>query len=104
HTVAQADLARPQEPAGRAVMGGAGPEALGQELERVRLRNSAVEVGEHVQARGVESGRQRGKASGTPPSTGSVAPVVGLRFEAKKTTALPTCAPVTFALSRLRWR
>ena len=35
----------------------------------------------------------RGKASITPPSTGRVAPVVGVRLLAKKTTAFPTCRP-----------
>lgn len=46
----------------------------------------------------------RGKASITPPSTGRVAPVVGVALEAKKTTALPTCRPVTLALSKFRLR
>ncbi len=45
-----------------------------------------------------------GKASASPPSTGSVAPVVGVALLAKKTTALPTCRPVTRAFSRLRLR
>ncbi len=46
----------------------------------------------------------RGNASTTPPSMGSVAPVVGVALLAKKTTALPTCRPWTLVLSRLRWR
>jgi hypothetical protein len=33
---------------------------------------------------------QRGNASATPPSTGIVAPVVGVWFDARNTTALPT--------------
>ena len=49
-------------------------------------------------------GAQRGKAAATPPSTGSVAPVVGVTFAAKNTTALPTCAPLILARSRLRSR
>jgi hypothetical protein len=44
----------------------------------------------------------RGVASGRPPSTGIVAPVVGVCREAKKNTALATCRPVTRAFSRLR--
>src|SRR5439155_11605459 len=95
--LAQAERAIAQEPARLAVVLGAGPEPLGQEPERVGLRDGAVEVAEDVQ-------HQRGKASGTPPSTGSVAPVVGVRLEAKNTTALPTCSAVTAALSRLRSR
>ena len=78
-------------------------EALGQELQRVGTRDGAVEVAEDVQALWVELAH-RGNASGTPPSTGSVAPVVGVRFEAKKTTALPTCSPVMVVFSRLRSR
>ncbi len=35
----------------------------------------------------------RGNASTTPPSTGSVAPVVGVALLAKKTTAFPTWWP-----------
>ncbi len=54
-------------------------------------------------ARGLGFG-QRGKASTTPPSTGSVAPVVGVRLLAKNTTALPTWRAVTRARSRLRLR
>ena len=37
-----------------------------------------------------------------PASTGSAAPVVGVRFEAKNTTALPTCSASTFVFKRLR--
>src|SRR5262249_10984325 len=45
-----------------------------------------------------------GNASATPPSTGMVAPVVGVRFDARNTTAFPTCSGVTVARSRLRCR
>src|SRR5712692_6610579 len=47
---------------------------------------------------------QRGNAAAMPPSTGSVAPVVGVWLEAKNTTARPTCAPVTSACKRFRSR
>lgn len=47
---------------------------------------------------------QRGNAAATPPSTGSVAPVVGVAFDAKNTTARPTWAPVIRACRRLRSR
>ena len=47
---------------------------------------------------------QRGKASGRPPSTGSTAPVVGVRLAAKKTTASPTWAAESGTLRRLRRR
>src|SRR5213080_5343876 len=96
--LAQAERARAEEPARLAVVLGPGPEALGQQAERVGLRDGAVEVAEDVQH------GQRGNASGTPPSTGSVAPVVGVRLEAKNTTALPTCSAVTVAFSRFRCR
>lgn len=43
-----------------------------------------------------------GNASGSPPSTGSVAPVVGVKSLAKNTTALPTCSAVMLARSRFR--
>ena len=46
----------------------------------------------------------RGVASGSPPSTGIVEPVVGVRRVAKNRTAFATCSAVTFALSRLRPR
>ena len=43
-----------------------------------------------------------GVASGRPPSTGMVAPVVGVWCEAKKRTAFATCSAVTCAFRRLR--
>jgi len=43
-----------------------------------------------------------GVESGRPPSTGMVAPVVGVWRVAKKSTALATCVAVTLALSRFR--
>ena len=46
----------------------------------------------------------RGVASGKPPSTGIVAPVVGVWRVTKKSTALATCCAVTLALSKLRLR
>src|SRR5438309_6431468 len=48
----------------------------------------------------VAEAAQRGNAAAMPPSTGKVAPVVGVWLEAKKTTARPTCAPVTSARNR----
>lgn len=45
-----------------------------------------------------------GNASTIPPSTGSVAPVVGVWLLAKKTTALPTCRALTRVRSKLRSR
>lgn len=46
----------------------------------------------------------RGNASGSPPSTGSTAPVVGVRALAKNTTASPTCRGSTGTLSSERSR
>ena len=46
----------------------------------------------------------RGVASGRPPSTGIVAPVVGVCRVAKKRTARPTCSAVMRAFKRLRLR
>jgi len=43
-----------------------------------------------------------GVASGKPPSTGIVAPVVGVWRVTKNKTALATCLAVIFALSKLR--
>ena len=75
----------------------------------IRLARLPLEVGDeafgeltNVRRRGRHA--QRGNASGTPPSTGNVAPVVGVRLAAKKTTALPTCSPVTRVLRRFLWR
>ncbi|NQU41608.1 MAG: hypothetical protein HQ523_16815 [Lentisphaerae bacterium] len=45
-----------------------------------------------------------GVASGKPPSTGMVPPVVGVCRVTKNSTALPTWRPVTVALSRFRLR
>ena len=45
-----------------------------------------------------------GVASGRPPSTGIVAPVVGVWRVAKKRTAFATCLPVTADFSRFRLR
>jgi hypothetical protein len=42
----------------------------------------------------------RGVASGKPPSTGIVTPVVGVWRVAKNSTALATCRPVILAFSR----
>lgn len=60
----------------------------------------------HVLSGLVRSSRScyRGKAPGFPASTGSEAPVVGVRSLAKKTTAFPTCSPSTCTFNRLRWR
>ena len=48
------------------------------------------------------SSRYRGVASGSPPSTGMVAPVVGVWWETKKRTAFATCSAVILALRRFR--
>ena len=45
-----------------------------------------------------------GNAAGMPPSMGRVAPVVGVRPLAKKTTAFPTCSAVTRTFSRFLWQ
>ncbi len=46
----------------------------------------------------------RGVASGSPPSTGIVAPVVGVCRDAKKSTAFATWSAVTSAFNRFRLR
>jgi hypothetical protein len=51
-----------------------------------------------------DGARHRGVASGRPPSTGIVAPVVGVWRVAKKRTARATWAAVIFAFNRFRWR
>lgn len=45
-----------------------------------------------------------GKAVGIPPSTGNVAPVVGVWSLAKKTTTFPTCSASTRAFKRFLCR
>ena len=65
--------------------------------ERVPLRRAATSAA-------VSMGLHRGVASGRPPSTGMVAPVVGVWWLRKNSTAAATCWAVTLALSRLRDR
>ena len=54
--------------------------------------------------RGGLGGGYLGVASGSPPSTGMVAPVVGVWRVAKNSTAFATCVAVILALRRFRLR
>ena len=51
-----------------------------------------------------QSSCYRGVESGRPPSTGIVAPVVGVWRVTKNRTAFATCLAVTLLLSRFRFR
>ncbi len=96
-------LVRPVADADEAAQAFAGVvEVVVGALVEVRLAGVRVHQVVGVEQDGAHG--QRGNASATPPSTGSVAPVVGVRFEAKKTTALPTWSAVTVARRRFRWR
>src|SRR5262245_12265244 len=82
------------EPGGRQPDGDERPQAT----PATSGRRGGCGGGRHATDRGY-----RGVASGSPPSTGIVAPVVGVWRVAKKRTARPTCSAVTRAFSRLRF-